>query len=137
MLSICQLFYVSTAARPYENKAIQDILQISRRNNQRLDITGCLLFSGRYFAQVLEGSDANVTRLAQRIALDPRHTGVVTLMEGHRIDREFGAWSMGYLHDLRLEDDLQALLFGRQLNQLTISDVMSRMKPDTVMGALQ
>lgn len=136
MLSTCQLFYVSSATQPYANDVIQDILQKSRRNNMRLDVTGCLLYSGRYFAQVLEGDEGVIPALSQRIALDPRHRNVAFLMESHRAERVFGDWSMGYLHDLSLEDKLEALLLGRESNPLAISDVMTRMKPDAVMGAL-
>ncbi len=137
MLSICQLFYVSTASQPGDSRTIQAILQTARRNNARLDVTGCLLYSGRYFAQVLEGSDSVVPALAQRIASDPRHKDVVILMETHRPEREFGDWSMGYLHDLSLEDELEALLLGHDTDPLAVANLMTRMKPDTVMGALQ
>ncbi len=136
MLSIRQLFYVSSAAQPHDSRSIQDILHKARRNNGRLDVTGCLLYSGRYFAQVLEGSDAVVSALARRIALDPRHKCLVILMETLRSEREFGDWSMGYLHDLGLEDRLEALLLGKQIDPLVVADVMTRMKPDSVMGAL-
>lgn len=137
MLSICQLFYVSTASQPRDSSTIQAILHTARRNNSRLDVTGCLLYSGRYFAQVLEGSDSVVPALAQRITLDPRHRGVLILMETHRPEREFGDWSMGYLHDLSLEDKLEALLLGHDTDPLAVANLMNRMKPDTVMGALQ
>jgi len=137
MLPICQLFYVSSAAQPCDSESIQDILNNSRRNNRRLDVTGCLLFSGRCFAQVLEGEGAVVNALAQRIALDPRHQGAVVLMENYTTERQFADWSMGYLHDLDLEDKLETLVLGQETDPLVIADVMMRMKPDTVMGALR
>ncbi len=77
MLSVCQLFYVSRAAKPFDSAVIQDILQIARRNNRMLDVTGCLLYSGHHFAQVLEGSSAVVIPLAQRIAHDACHVNVL------------------------------------------------------------
>jgi hypothetical protein len=136
MLSVCQLFYVSSSARVYDGAAIQDILQTARRRNRKLDVTGCLLFSGLHFAQVLEGIDSVVVPLAKRIASDPRHTNMRVLMESHRMEREYGDWSMGYLHDLDLEDRLEALLHDAEPDPRRIADVMMRMKPDTVMGAL-
>jgi hypothetical protein len=135
MFSVCQLFYVSSATTPVDSAVIQHILQVARRNNRQLDITGCLLYSGRYFAQVLEGRKEQVQPLAQRIASDPRHRNVRILLETHRIDREYGDWSMGYLHDSTLEDSLGRLLLeGGEPG--AIADVIDRMKPDTVMGAL-
>lgn len=137
MPSVCQLFYVSHASQPYEDAAIQDILQSSRRNNRRSDVTGCLLFSGLHFAQVLEGSEAVVVQLARRIARDPRHANVMVLRESHRPEREYGDWSMGYLHDLGLEDRLEQFLRTPEHDLRDIAEVMARMRPDTVMGALR
>src|SRR5450755_4147101 len=134
MSSVCQLFYVSSATTPVDSVVIQHVLQVARRNNRQLDITGCLLYSGRYFAQVLEGRKEQVQPLAQRIASDPRHRNVRIFLETHRIDREYGDWSMGYLHDSTLEDSLGRLLLeGGEPG--AIADVIDRMKPDTVMGA--
>jgi hypothetical protein len=137
MPSVCQLFYVSSAAKRYDDASIQDILQTSRRNNRKSDVTGCLLFSGLHFAQVLEGSEAVVIPLAKRIASDPRHANLAVLMESHRPDREYGDWSMGYLHDLGLEDRLEEFLRSPGRDARDIAEVMARMKPDTVMGALR
>lgn len=136
MSSIFQLFYVSRATRPFDNATIQDVLQAARRNNRRLDLTGCLLYSGQCFGQVLEGSEAAVLGLVARIGRDPRHCDVRILMESHRPEREYGDWSMGYLHDQGLQDDLEKLLTGQAPPATRVADVMSRMKPDTVMGAL-
>ena len=135
MSSICQLFYVSSATTPVDSAVIQHVLQVARRNNRQLDVTGCLLYSGRYFAQVLEGRKEQVQPLARRIASDPRHRNVRILLENHRIGRQYGGWSMGYLHDSELEDSLEGLLLeGGEPS--AIADVIDRMKPDTVMGAL-
>jgi hypothetical protein len=135
MSSVCQLFYVSSATTPVDSVVIQHVLQVARRNNRQLDITGCLLYSGRYFAQVLEGRKEQVQPLARRIASDPRHRNVRVLLENHRIDRQYGGWSMAYLHDSELEDRLEGLLLEGG-EPTAIADVICRMKPDTVMGAL-
>ena len=57
-MTVFQTFYVSRATNPLDSAAIQALLQSSRRGNESLQITGCLLFSGRGFAQVLEGERA-------------------------------------------------------------------------------
>ena len=135
MLPICQLFYISRASKEFDSALIQDILQVARRNNHQLDVTGCLLYSGTFFAQVLEGSNEVVQELALRIARDPRHHEVQFLLENHRVEREYGDWSMGYLHDQGLADVLESLMRGDG-DPNTIADVIGRMKPDTMMGAL-
>jgi len=137
MSAVFQVFYVSRATAAFDNAQIQSILQASRRQNARLDVTGCLLFSGHCFAQVLEGRQAVVSALARKIAADPRHVGVRVLSEGQRDDRDYADWAMGYLYDLNLEDDLETLLMIPDRSPAVTADVMERMRPDPVMGALR
>lgn len=131
-----QLFYVSSASAPQDATAIQAILQIARRNNRRLDITGCLLYSGRHFAQVLEGDENAVKALNLRIAADPRHGPVRVVMESRRSERQYGDWSMGYLHKADFAGELEALMLDGTADPGVVAELLSRMKPDTVMGSL-
>ena len=137
MSAVFQVFYVSRATAAFDNAQVQSILQASRRQNARLDVTGCLLFSGHCFAQVLEGRQAVVSALARKIAADPRHVGVRVLSEGQRDERDYADWAMGYLYDLNLEDDLETLLMIPDRSPAVTADVMERMRPDPVMGALR
>ena len=54
-----------------------------------------------------------------------------------REERQYAEWSMGYLHDLNLEDDLDMLLMIPDSSPVVVAEVMERMRPDTVMGALR
>ena len=137
MPDVFQLFYVSRATAAFDDAAVKSILQASRRHNARFDVTGCLLFSGHCFAQVLEGRQAVVSALVRRIAADPRHAGVRVLAESRRQERDYGDWAMGYLFDLALEDDLETLLMIPDRSPVVVADVMERMRPDPVMGALR
>ena len=137
MSAVFQVFYVSRAAAAFDNAQVQSILHASRRQNARLDVTGCLLFSGHCFAHVLEGRQAVVSALARKIAADPRHVGVRVLSEGQRDERDYADWAMGYLYDLNLEDDLETLLMIPDRSPAVTADVMERMRPDPVMGALR
>ena len=137
MTPVFQVFYVSRATAALDNAQVQAILNTSRRHNARLDVTGCLLFSGHCFAQVLEGAQPVVSALARRIAADSRHVGLRILAETRRHERDYGDWSMGYLYDLNLEDDLEMLLTIPDRSPIVIADVMERMRPDPVMGALR
>jgi len=137
MPAVFQVFYVSRATAAFDTAQVQSILQASRRQNSRLDVTGCLLFSGHCFAQVLEGRQAVVGALTRRIAADPRHVGVRVLSQTNRDERDYAGWAMGYLHDLNLEDDLETLLMIPDRSPVVVADVMERMRPDPVMGALR
>jgi len=137
MPAVFQIFYVSRAAAGLDDAHVQSILHTSRRHNARLDVTGCLLFSGHCFAQVLEGAEPVVSALARGITADPRHVGVRLLARTRRDERDYADWSMGYLYDLNLEDDLETLLVIPARSPVVIADVMERMRPDPVMGALR
>jgi hypothetical protein len=137
MSAVFQVFYVSRASPALDDAQVQAILQASRRQNARLDVTGCLLFSGHCFAQVLEGAQPVVTSLARKIGADPRHAAVRVLSRTRRAEREYADWSMGYLYDLNLEDDLETLLMIPDRSPVVVAEVMERMRPDPVMGALR
>ena len=78
-----------------------------------------------------------MSALARRIAADPRHVGVRVLSETQRDERDYADWAMGYLYDLNLEDDLETLLMIPDRSPVVTADVMERMRPDPVMGALR
>ncbi len=76
---------------------ISQILATSRQNNRRDNVTGALLFSSGFFAQVLEGPQAAVEQVFERLQRDERH-GDVTVLEiakaGHR---DFPEWAMAHV----------------------------------------
>jgi hypothetical protein len=135
-MALFQTFYVSRAATPFGH-AVEPLLEHWRANNEGLGVTGCLLLAGRCFAQVLEGERATVQMLARRIAADPRHREMRILSEGSCAEREYVGWTMGYLNDVSLDDDLETLLMIPQRSAAVVADVMERMRPDPVMGALR
>ena len=90
------LVYVSMAAENISKEDLLKILAESRENNSKAGITGMLLHKDQNFMQVLEGEEAAVRALYQRILLDPRHRGILTLVEGERGERHFADWSMGF-----------------------------------------
>ena len=136
-MTVFQTFYVSRASTPFDHAAIEPLLARWRSSNERRGITGCLLLAGRCFAQLLEGDRATVQSLARRIVADPRHCEVRVLSEGSRNEREYVGWTMGCLHDVSLDDDLETLLMIPQRSAVVVADVLERMRPDPVMGALR
>ena len=97
---IFRLVYASRCLLPADgagfDEQVQNILDASRRNNPRQDITGALLFSSDCFAQTLEGPAQAVEEAFERIQLDSRHTDTVILRAGMVEARDFGDWSMAY-----------------------------------------
>lgn len=90
------LAYVSSACSPFAPAELVALLEKSRRNNAALGITGMLLYKDGNFMQILEGEEQPVRALSAKIGRDPRHSGVVTLLQGQAPEREFSDWSMGF-----------------------------------------
>lgn len=96
MLPMMRLVYVSAAKRPFGEPELEDLLQVSRRNNARLGITGLLLYHDGNFMQALEGEPAVVERLEARIREDPRHHFFQRLATEDVAERMFADWAMAY-----------------------------------------
>ena len=90
------LVYVSSAVRLWAEKELLDLLEKSRKNNQALGITGMLLYKEGSFMQFLEGPREKVMALMEKIKKDPRHRGVITLLQQEHPEREFPEWTMGF-----------------------------------------
>ena len=74
-----------------------DILESSSRNNQESGITGFLIFNGRNFLQLIEGSKDSLDALMANIERDPRHNGVVWLEDHPITERVCENWMMKQL----------------------------------------
>lgn len=94
-----QLVYVSSVGANVTTRDIDQILDVSRRNNRRDGITGLLYSDGRRFLQVLEGPEPAVLAAYARISADARHRAAVTLSRTPIEQRQFGNWAMMHLHD--------------------------------------
>jgi hypothetical protein len=90
------LVYVSIAAKRYDGAELEGFLREWRINNEKMDLTGMLLYKDGKFMQVLEGEEAAVKKMSAKIDNDPRHTQVTLLLEGPATHREFSDWSMGF-----------------------------------------
>jgi hypothetical protein len=133
---IRQLLYVSRATAGIGKPDIDQILASARRSNWRHDVTGCLLFSGRCFAQVLEGDGAHVEEAVARIAVDRRHTGMTILVDREVAARQHASWSMGYVYNLDLADRIEALLLAGAAAEADAIELVAKLAADVVMGPL-
>ncbi len=94
-----QLVYSSVAQQAFTQQELEDILQISRQNNRRDQITGLLLYRNDCFIQVLEGPEQKVEQAYQRICRDSRHYEVFTLYDSPVLNRDFPQWAMAFNGD--------------------------------------
>jgi hypothetical protein len=94
-LLVHSLVYTCFAKRQISEVEINDILEVSRRNNEKKGITGMLFFKKNQFLQLLEGDEQTIHDLMNTIATDPRQTGLAILAEGKH-QRLFCGWAMHY-----------------------------------------
>ena len=90
------LVYVSSAVNLFSEEQLDQLLEVSRKNNTACGVTGMLLYFEGNFIQALEGEKEDVMTTNLRIARDPRHRGMLVLLQGEIEKREFPGWSMGY-----------------------------------------
>jgi hypothetical protein len=87
---------VSSAQKPLSALELRALLEKCNGNNRPRDITGMLLYKDGNFMQVLEGEESVVRSVHNIIAADPRHRGLITLLQGFTPERQFPNWSMGF-----------------------------------------
>lgn len=90
------IVYASSATTLFSKDELLRLLATSRKNNERLGITGMLLYKDGNFMQVLEGEEQTVRTLHNKIKNDPRHRGMLTILQGESNQREYPEWSMGF-----------------------------------------
>ncbi len=97
------LVYTSQNTRPFSHQALLALLDKARVTNTALGVTGMLLYKDGAFIQALEGEQATVTDLSERISRDPRHHAYFVCNQQKIDKRQFPDWSMGF-RDLNSAD---------------------------------
>lgn len=77
---------------------------MARSKNKKAGVTGALLISDNWFVQTLEGDEAVVSGLFEKIEADDRHTDV-SVLESTTVDsRVFSRWSMARISAIGRSD---------------------------------
>ncbi len=97
-MGLRKIFYisVSTGAQRDSDGSLDDICAVSRRRNEEQDVSGALLYSGQYFAQVLEGEETAVRVIMSSILRDERHLSVAVLTDQAISERRFKGWTLAF-----------------------------------------
>ncbi len=90
------IVYTSTLNFSFAETDLQRLLGRWRATNERLDVTGVLLYSDGYIMQALEGEAEAIHGLFNTIAADARHRAVCKLADGEVKSRAFADWSMRF-----------------------------------------
>ncbi len=96
-MPLIKLVYVSAATKPLIPTDLRELLSKARTFNSSVGVSGLLLYRDRSFFQILEGQEEDVEPLYERIGRDPRHNRLMLLSKQTVQERNFGAWSMGFV----------------------------------------
>lgn len=122
-MSLIRLVYLSAASNDFSQKELNELLEISCRNNEANNITGMLLYRDGDFLQILEGEQDSVLSTYNRIHKDPRHHGLLQLDKSEIHERGFPKWSMGFKRlDKTNTPSVFVDFFDRNFNQDSISN---------------
>lgn len=106
----------STLEPAVAQDVVAQIVENSRISNARAAITGGLIFTGRYFAQVIEGPADAIGRLLAAMEQDPRHEAMRILNRKPIASRFFFEWAMAYNGPSRMVEGRIAPLVEGQLS---------------------
>lgn len=93
-MNVYQLSYRSKATNYFKVGDLDYMLETAIQNNERANISGCLVFYNNCFVQILEGSKENVISLYNKIKKDNRHYDLELLWQGEVDKKHFKEWGM-------------------------------------------
>lgn len=121
---LCCLTYASRASRSFSLAEVQDLWLSSLRRNEIAGITGALFFGGEYFLQVIEGEEAAVETLFNRIRRDRRHRDIEIIAYNDIASRLFREWPLKLMNGSN-SDKLRATF---DYGHLVAADIANRQK---------
>jgi len=83
------LFYCSLAREDISKDDILNILKCSRKNNEKIEVTGILLYwkKTNQFLQLLEGEESVILNLYYKTCKDTRHSLSKIIYQEHIVER--------------------------------------------------
>ncbi len=96
IMDLCQLVYLShiTSTGLSSASTLNDIAEVSIKNNNTDNITGILCYGNGYFLQCVEGTEQALTNLKNRLLVDERHKDLMILDFSVIAERRFAGWSL-------------------------------------------
>jgi hypothetical protein len=90
------IIYMSTASWAMGEAELEVLLRQAQQGNERLGITGALVYGEGQFMQIMEGEQATLTALYAHLSQDRRHQGLFKLADREIAVRRFAEWSMAF-----------------------------------------
>jgi len=93
-MDLKSLTYTSLAKLDLSAGELEAIHRTARDLNALDGITGLLVFNGTHFLQIIEGAEAAIDELVERLRRDRRHSAIEVRHERRVEQRSFPGWSM-------------------------------------------
>ncbi len=97
-MNLKSIIYISTKVHNFSKDDLEALLARCEENNRASNITGCLIYNGMNFMQLIEGDEEAIDACMARILKDDRHSGIVTIREKNIDSRECPEWGMAGRH---------------------------------------
>jgi hypothetical protein len=104
MTTFRQVVYISQATEACTESELNELVEVSRRNNKKHSITGAMLYLENSFIQVIEGEDAAISYLLHTLRADTRHLDIRILSDKLAQVRNFQNWSMGIVKAVEVDE---------------------------------
>lgn len=88
------LIYVSSVRGGFGPAELEELTTQAARKNARREITGMLAYNGKSFMQLLEGDQAQLETLVEKIGKDDRHRDLIVIRRREIDARECPDWTM-------------------------------------------
>ncbi len=88
------IVYKSRASYEPKNADLLKLLGSAREANAIADVTGVLVYDRGWFFQAIEGPEASLTEVMNRIRRDPRHHEIEIVQHQPIPSRMFPGWTM-------------------------------------------
>jgi len=93
-----RFIYSSTSSDDVDFKIVSEILTHAVKRNKETGITGMMVYDGHHFLQCIEGDEAAINALWQKLTEDTRHHSLHINGEEFDGKRLFSDWNMGYMN---------------------------------------
>lgn len=96
-MALHELVYMSEAKQEMSPAELMALLEKARKKNTQMKITGLLVYYQGKFAQMLEGSKADIFALYETICRDERHHEILLVWDASIEHRALADWSMAFV----------------------------------------
>ncbi len=127
-MPVKRIIYCSQATYDFSSDELVALLEVSRRNNESVGLSGMLLYSSQSFLQVLEGEPTALAATYGRIAADDRHSSLRLLLEAEVTAPLFPDWTMGF-------EDVDDESLAEELDGFTPATEYPLVNPDLITNA--